>query len=432
MQPDPPPSDDRGTAKSTRRRPPQPDLPPALPQPTPPVEGVPRQPESQPTAAATPQAEPYKIVPVFYGTDRARTGAKEPRDFYGAERGQLELGRCEVSIPKTHVRGKLESPSIWRGEFKEDPDKHVVLLKLIPLEPGEFNKQFQTRLGEVESRHVFVFIHGYNVEFVDAARRTAQLANDLKFPGVPVLYSWPSQGRIWNYLADGQAVRATEPHLKQFLSNLVAQANGARIHLVAHSMGNRALTRVLQSFAAENAGQLFGEVILTAPDIEAETLRELAPDLKKVAQRITLYASSGDAALVASQTLNRSQRAGDSLPDMVVVPGIDSIDATGINTDLLGHSYFAQMEPVMDDINLLLNEGRLPADRKLLVQMRGAGTYWSLPGVLRPDGGRPGVLWWARYLTVSNMLIFGILFVTFVAVAVWLVLRARRRKAVAA
>jgi esterase/lipase superfamily enzyme len=411
-----------GLPRSTR-------LPPPLPSET-------TQAEAPQPAAEKPEDKPYKIVPIFYGTDRARTGKKEPRDFYGAERGELELGKCEISIPKTHVRGKLEAPSIWRGELKEDPEKHIVLLKLTPLDAGQFGKQFQTRLDEVKSRDVFVFIHGYNVAFVDAARRTAQLANDLEFPGVPVLYSWPSQGTVWDYFGDGRAIKATEPHLKQFLSALVAQANGARIHLVAHSMGNRALTGVLKSLAAENVGQIFSEVILTAPDIEAETLRELAPHLKQVARHITLYASSGDAALVASQKVNGARRAGDSLPEMVVVPGIDSIDATGIDTDmtnLLGHSYFAQMKPVMDDINLLLMEGKLPAERKLLVQVTGAGTYWSLPGVLvRPNGERPGLLWWARYLTVTNIVIFVILFVAFVAFAVWLVLRARRRRAATA
>ncbi|HEV7905509.1 MAG TPA: alpha/beta fold hydrolase [Pyrinomonadaceae bacterium] len=415
--------------------PPSPDLPRSTRLPPPPPPDA-TQAEAQKKEAEKAKNEDFKIVPIFYGTDRRRTGKKEPGDFYGAEIGELELGKCEISIPKTHVRGKLEAPSIWRGEFKEDPKLHIVLLNLTPLGADEFNSQFQTRLGEVKSRDVFVFIHGYNVEFVDAARRTAQLANDLDFPGVPVLYSWPSHGTFWDYFADGRAAKATEPHLKQFLSGLVAQANGARIHLVAHSMGNRALTGVLKSFAAENAGQIFSEVILTAPDIDAETLREIAPDLKKVARHLTLYASSGDAALVASQKVNGARRAGDSLPEMVVVPGIDSIDATGIDTDmtnLLGHSYFAQMKPVMDDINLLLLEGKLPAERKLLVQVTGAGTYWSLPGVLvRPNGERPGLLWWSRYLTVTNIVIFVILFVAFVAMAVWLVLRARRRRGAAA
>jgi esterase/lipase superfamily enzyme len=384
--------------------------------------------------AEKPKDEDYKIVPIFYGTDRARTGKKEPKDFYGAERGKLELGTCEVSIPKTHVRGQLEAPSIWRLEFKEDPKRHVVLLSVKPLDAGEFNSQFQTSLGAAKSRDVLVFVHGYNVKFVDAARRTAQLAYDLEFPGVPVLYSWPSQGSLSGYTVDEAAVERTEPHLKKFLADLAAQAGGARIHLIAHSMGNRALTKVMRELAHENTTPLFSEVILTAPDIDAEVFeQQLAPAIQKIARHVTLYASSSDAALLASKKVHGHQRAGDSLPEIIVVPGIDTIDASGIDTDMLGHSYFAQMKDVMDDMNLLMIAGKLPPERSLLEQIRGAGKYWRLPAtIVMQDGQRPSSIPGAKFLTVRNALLLAALFVAFVAIAVWLVLRARRRRAVAA
>ncbi len=54
-------------------------------------------------------------------------------------------------------------------------------------------------------RDVLVFVPGYNVSFVNAVRRTAQLAYDLDFGGVPVLYSWPSAGSAAAYVADGAA-----------------------------------------------------------------------------------------------------------------------------------------------------------------------------------------------------------------------------------
>ena len=40
---------------------------------------------------------------------------------YGNDRGELALGTCEVSIPKDHEVGELESPSIFKLEFNEDP-----------------------------------------------------------------------------------------------------------------------------------------------------------------------------------------------------------------------------------------------------------------------------------------------------------------------
>lgn len=407
--------------------------PPPPPPPLPPGTATPAQQQTEPPKSVDDKSknEDYTVVPIFYGTDRARTGAKEPKDFYGAGRGQLEMGTCEVSIPKTHQRGQLESPSIWRLEFKEDPKLHVVLLSVKPLATSEFNSQFQTRLGAAKSRDVFVFVHGYNVKFVDAARRTAQLAYDLQFPGVPVLYSWPSQGSLSGYTMDEAAVERSEQHLKKFLADLAALGAGARIHLIAHSMGNRALTRVLRDLAHTNTTPLFSEVILTAPDIDAEVFeQQLAPAIQKIARRVTLYASSSDAALLASKTVHGYQRAGDSLPEIIVVPGIDTIDASGIDTDMLGHSYFAQMKVVMDDMNLLLIASKLPGERSLLEQVRGANKYWRLPGaIVGTDGQRPGIIPGARFLTLRNGLILAALFGAFVAVAVWLVLRARRRRA---
>ena len=39
--------------------------------------------------------------------------------------------------------------------------------------------------------HAVVFVHGYNTAFDYAVYRTAQIAYDLKFDGVPFLFSWP-------------------------------------------------------------------------------------------------------------------------------------------------------------------------------------------------------------------------------------------------
>jgi esterase/lipase superfamily enzyme len=366
-------------------------------------------------------------VRVFYGTDRNRTGAKEWAKYYGAGRGKLEMGTCEIGIPKTHQRGQLESPSWWRLEFSEDPTRHVMLRRVEPLGEGKFYEQYQSALGEAKTRDVFVFIHGYNVTFADAARRTAQLTYDLGFPGVPVFYSWPSQGSLTpiGYTTDETNVEWTEPHLKQFLKGLATQPGGARIHLVAHSMGNRALTKVMRALAAESDTPLFSEVILTAPDIDAAVFEEqLAPAIQKIARRVTLYASSNDNALIFSKGVHGYPRAGESGPTIIVTPGIDTIDASGIDTSLLGHSYYAEMQVVLKDMNDLLTGDKAPGERSLREQIKGAGKYWILAAVgMTPDapGAPPG---WRFGRVYPFLIIFA---VVAVGLAVWLVLRGRRR-----
>jgi len=67
--------------------------------------------------------EGFTEVEVFYATDRKRTGADEPSRFFGFERGDLQYGRAQVTIPNRHRPGAIEVPSIWRLEFAEDDKK---------------------------------------------------------------------------------------------------------------------------------------------------------------------------------------------------------------------------------------------------------------------------------------------------------------------
>ena len=60
----------------------------------------------------------------------------------------------------------------------------------------------------------------------DAAPRTAQLACDLKFLGVPILYSWASANDPRRYSKDEDTVGLTVKRLTAFLSKLI-QSSGA-------------------------------------------------------------------------------------------------------------------------------------------------------------------------------------------------------------
>ncbi|HLA85496.1 MAG TPA: alpha/beta hydrolase, partial [Thermoguttaceae bacterium] len=300
---------------------------------------------------------------------------------YGNGRGELELGVCEVSIPRAHQVGELESPSIFKLEFNEDPEKHVVLMKVERQEPDDFYDQLRRRMDESERREAFVFVHGYNVTFENAARRTAQLAHDLHFDGAPIFYSWPSQGGLLKYTVDETNVAWTVPHLRQFLFEVAKKTGSKRIHLIAHSMGNRALTAALAQLSTErnaDGGPLFHEVLLTAPDIDADVFRrDIAPEIVKAAKHVTLYASSHDAALVASKKVHGYPRAGESGDNILVISNIDTIDVSDVDTSLVGHSYYGDSDTVLVDMAQLLHEEKPPDLRsRLRTKMLGAMRYW--------------------------------------------------------
>ncbi|MCX6631427.1 MAG: alpha/beta fold hydrolase [Candidatus Solibacter sp.] len=319
--------------------------------------------------ATPPEKRPYQTVSVHFATDRRASGKTKPADFFTgqrAPRGTVTYGTCDVSIPADHVKSMLENPSWKKGEFRQDPKKHVVLMSVSPLDRAAFFAS-----ASQGGPQALVFVHGYNVTFEDGARRMAQIAYDLPFVGVPILYSWPSRGEAAAYTVDESTIDWTVPHLLRFLEDL-AQTGIEKVHIIAHSMGNRAVARALQLLALKGGStSKFHQVVLTAPDIDAEVFEQMAAEVLNTANRVTLYASSEDKALIASKTFHGYPRAGDAAGGVVVVQGMDSVDATGVDTSFLKHSYAASDRTVLTDVYYVLR-GDAAADRKATIRKDGA------------------------------------------------------------
>lgn len=301
-----------------------------------PEEVLPLPADSAPQLAALESQTPATLVRVYYGTNRPVRN----------EPAGNRYGTCDVSIPARHQFGELERPSLWRLEFRESEAKHVMLKSVTPLAGDACLDQLRADLAQTRTPEVFVFIHGYNVSFQEAAMRTAQMAFDLKFGGVPLFYSWPSRGDITGYGTDLQQADGSASLLAEFLTR-VAQESGARqIHLVAHSMGNRALVGALTQISGVPNPSQFQEVIFAAPDLDAgQFATEIAPRIRPVVQRATIYSSGSDLALWASRLWNRTVRLGQPgryLHQVSEYDWIDVIDATSIGFDWfeLGHSAY--------------------------------------------------------------------------------------------
>lgn len=320
--------------------------------------------------SATSNPDNSSLVQVFFATDRMLTHSDEFEPIYDQQRsvrGKLHYGTCSISIPKLHKLGKLETPSILRLEFRPNPEKHIMLQKIENLEEDVFFKRVARFVAASAAKEAFIFIHGYKVSFEDAARRTGQIAFDLNFVGAPVLYSWPSYGKLADYTRDENNIIWSTPHFQRFLE-LMSQRSGAeRIHIIAHSMGNRAVCDALKALSNDPSTKLkFNHLLLAAADIDADTFRELATSLQRISGHITLYESSNDKALHASKEIHGNPRAGEPL---LLIPGIDTIDASAIDTDFLGHSYFSDNWPLLSDIHSILRKDEPPSMRFGLREM---------------------------------------------------------------
>jgi esterase/lipase superfamily enzyme len=169
--------------------------------------------------------------------------------------------------------------------------------------------------------------------------------------------------------------------VKQFLKDFVEKTKAQNIYLIAHSMGNRALTSAVASLVSENPKfkKRFREIILAAPDISARTFKDnIAPKMIEASDNVTLYVSSDDKALQASKTIHSNPRAGEAGENMILVKGIDTIDATGVDASLLSHSYFAEAQSIISDLLSIIRYGYRPSNRKTLQRIDTTkGTYWT-------------------------------------------------------
>lgn len=307
---------------------------------------------------------------------------------YGGHRapnGGVHYGYCDVSIPKTHKVGMVEKPVLGL----EDEHEHVMLRRVEELKQEAFFDTLRKQLAsrELDKRNCFVFVHGYNVSFEKAALRTAQIHYDLKFAGVPIFYSWPSRANVRSYFSDRNEIFYSYEHVMKFLLATAERTDAKRIHVIAHSMGADAVSRAILMMG--DRGKIFDQIVLAAPDVDADVFREqIAPRMQKIANRTTLYCSRNDLALHASYAFNDSRRLGDSSRGIMVLDGLDTIDASDIDTDLLGHSYYGDCNMLLADVGLLLEKNLPPLDRKLSSQLSEKLSYWTFGKSPTSGGGQ--------------------------------------------
>ncbi len=359
----------------------------------------------QPTRG-TPRA--HAEVDLFYATDRARSGRSDPATFYsGARGGGLELGVVTVTIPEGHRPGVMEQPSLWRLEFSDNPARHMVLNKIDPMGPGAYFNRMTTTLDQTPRREVFVYVHGFNITFEQGARRAAQLAYDIDFDGVPILYSWPSRGSVMGYVADSAAVRLSARRLTRFLTDLRARTGAETVHLIAHSMGAQALAEAMELIAfqqQERQPPIFGQVLFAAPDIDAGLFSAMLPVIRPLAKRVTLYASETDWALQASRRLHGSAaRAGLGGRQTMVHPAMDSVDMSVLGEDMLAHNYFADGSSALADIMTLFWRNLDPPRRCGMSRAEATDRiYWEYRGTNCADAHLVSVLSMLRRTDIQD------------------------------
>jgi len=324
-------------------------------------------------------APKYVTVPVYYLTDRNLDG-----DTYGNSRRyknaclhQMYYGTAFVTVENSKRLVGDEHFSALGWKAAEDKGKGPSPKDRIDPElPLPAKHAFFDRLGQaMDKRHtenLCVFVHGAAESFEDAVEDAAEMAYNLQLP--LVLYSWPSEPKMLDYVVDNGNSEWSQGHFNIFCRdlNVFKQTHPVRLILLAHSMGNRFIFRAVPSLYHK---ELIGDCELMSPDIDFDTCRHYLMGFGQVDSRVKvrLYVSDRDKMLKLSQKLfGGYSRLGEdvdasTLPKLSEQPAadkddpyaipeqgltrdyVDRIDFTAIDKGLTGHSI--PFELVADMVN---------------------------------------------------------------------------------
>lgn len=327
----------------------------------------------RPEAVLTPTgvvAEGSSTVDVLVATTRSPEGVG-PGEMFGGERGiGLRFADIAVSIPPDSMRqiGEVQ----WPSKLPPDPNREFSTLRAERLDQKQALDRFHKRLKTTPHRSVLLFVHGYNTRFNDAVFRFAQIVHDSRAPALPLLFTWPSRGRLLAYTYDRESSNYSRDALEAVLQALAKDSAVREVSILAHSMGNWVALEALRQMAIRD-GRIAPKIVsvmLAAPDVDVDVFRRQIATIGDKRPPFTLFVSQDDKALALSQRIWGSEpRLGAIDPEkepyrsQLEKTGVQVVDLTAIQSgDALRHGKFAQSPQVVRLIGGRLASGQALSD----------------------------------------------------------------------
>jgi esterase/lipase superfamily enzyme len=191
-----------------------------------------------------------------------------------------------------------------------------------------------------------LYTHGYGTSLHESWEHTNSSRVRAHSEQPWVVFSWPSIGSgvalpedgalvTAAYRRDSANAEASRAAYAEALGAVHDAVGGRRAMLVAHSMGGQLVGETLARDAALRQRLVrdpLRAVAFVSPDIDAARFGDaLLPTLRRLSERVLLYASSDDRVLAMSQRVNDTERAGritGAPRSLTVRPGLESIDMT--------------------------------------------------------------------------------------------------------
>ncbi|WP_376986681.1 alpha/beta hydrolase [Bosea sp. R86505] len=321
-------------------------------------------------------------------TATTRAVSDEPGVLYDGERGRgVSFSNIVVSIPRNREPGTIQVPRTVPG----NPETDFTVSASTSLQKSDLPRWFASAGGQ--KRRAFIFVHGFNTPFDRAVFRFAQLAHDSDANAAPILFSWPSRGRLLDYRLDLDNASYSRSDLAEVLMMATKSPAVGEVVVLAHSMGAWLAVEALKQVALKNGGipAKINNVILASPDLDVGVFRRQIEDMGPRRPQITIFASQNDRALQLSQFLARgATRLGaidlsreDYQSQLGDLKGITVIDISAIKAgDRVNHDTYASSPEIVRLIGNRLIEGQVITDSDVTGTGTALETVGSAAGLL--------------------------------------------------
>ncbi|HVK90445.1 MAG TPA: alpha/beta hydrolase [Mycoplana sp.] len=306
-------------------------------------------------------------VDMLVATTRLPSG--DPNTLFSGERSARPyLTDIAVSIPPASKR-KVGSVQ-WPKKMPPNPATDFAVLRveqLSSIEAGEGWFRMHNRNG-----HVMVFVHGFNNRYEDAVFRFAQIVHDSKADVAPVLFTWPSRARVFDYNYDKESTNYSRTGLERLLHALQDDKGVTDITILAHSMGTWLAMESLRQMSIRDGrvAPKIENVVLASPDIDIDVFARQWSELGGKKPNFTIFVSQDDKALALSRFISGDiQRLGQVNPAdepyraQFEKAGITVVDLTKVKSgDRLAHGKFAESPQIVQLIGERLVNGQTLTD----------------------------------------------------------------------
>jgi len=349
---------------------------------------------------------------LFYATDRQPASATDLQASYNNERGLLlRTGVASVAVDPAvetwedarRISLSSERTQAYRLRVTDTEEIGVMPFSATdffetPPSASEtaaagrrFASQINAQLARSANKDIFIYTHGYNVDFDYSTLVSKELQHFLGYQGAFISYNWTATPSRFAYFRDQESALATRRNLRSLIEFLSDNTNARRIHLIGYSAGSRLVFDAAYQIAlgaATNAR--LGKLILIGSDLDRGYFAQAIEDgLLDSVTDLTLYQSQTDSALALSRFIFGRARLGEISEANAVGPrvraklrSLDSlniIDVTKAEASDTGngHWYFRSSPWASSDLFLSLLTDMTPEERGLV---RSVGkVVWRFP-----------------------------------------------------